>query len=126
MAHRTRFERLMEPGHIGSVRTRNRILKTGSTLGFYPWEDGHIQQKVIDSYEVLAKGGAGIVTVGAAPFGVPPGRGYLMNDDKYLPGMTRLAEAIRKRDCPAFVQMFHLGPMLPPFLVSSGVRPLAA
>jgi 2,4-dienoyl-CoA reductase (NADPH2) len=126
MAGHTEFKRLLEPGYIGSVRTRNRILKTGSTLGFYPWEDGHIQQKVIDSYEALAKGGAGIVTVGAAPLGVPPGRGYLMDDDKYLPGMTRLAEAIRKYDCPAFVQMFHLGPMLPPFLVSSGVRPLAA
>lgn len=126
MARRTRFERLLEPGYIGSVRTRNRILKTGSTLGFYPWEDGHIQQKVIDSYEALAKGGAGIVTVGAAPLGVPPGRGYLMNDDKYLPDMTRLAEAIRKYGCPAFAQMFHLGPMLPPFLVSSGVKPVAA
>jgi 2,4-dienoyl-CoA reductase (NADPH2) len=126
MARRTGFRRLMEPGYLSSVRTKNRILKTGSTLGFYPWEDGHIQQKVIDSYEVLAKGGAGLVTVGAAPLGVPPGRGYLMDDDKYLPSMTRLAEAIRKYDCPAFVQMFHLGPMLPPFLVSSGVRPVAA
>ena len=116
----------MEPGYIGSVRTKNRILKTGSTLGFYPWEGGHIQQKVIDSYEAFAKGGAGLVTVGAAPLGVPPGMGYLMDNDKFLPGMTRLAEAIHKYDCPAFVQMFHLGPMLPPFLVSSGVRPVAA
>ncbi len=121
-----RFRKLLEPGYIGSVRTRNRLLKTGSTLGFYPWEDGHIQQGVIDSYEVLAKGGAGIVTVGAAPLGVPPGRGYLMNDDKYLPDMTRLAEAIRKHDCPAFVQTFHLGPMLPPFLAEAGAEPLAA
>jgi 2,4-dienoyl-CoA reductase (NADPH2) len=126
MAHRTEFKRLMEPGSIGSVRTKNRILKTGSTLGFYPWEDGHIQQEVIDSYEVLARGGAGLVTVGAAPLGVPPGRGYLMNDDKYLPGMTRLAEAIRKYDCPAFAQMFHLGPMLPPHLTGLGVQPVAA
>ena len=126
MASHTRYQMLLEPSTIGSVRTRNRLLKTGSTLGFFPWEDGHIQQGVIDSYEVLAKGGAGIVTVGAAPFGVPPGRGYLMDDDKYLPDMTRLAEAIRKHDCPAFVQMFHLGPMLPPFLVSAGVKPVAA
>jgi 2,4-dienoyl-CoA reductase (NADPH2) len=122
----TKFRRLLEPGYIGAVRTRNRLLKTGSTLGFYPWEDGHIQQKVIDSYEVLAKGGAGIVTVGAAPLGVPPGRGYKMDDDKYLPSMTRLAEAIRKHDCPAFVQTFHLGPMLPPFLVEAGAQSLAA
>jgi 2,4-dienoyl-CoA reductase (NADPH2) len=120
------FHRLLEPGYLGSLRIKNRILKTGSTLGFFPWEDGHIPQKLMDSYENLAKGGAGIVTVGAAPLGVPPGRGYLLNDDKFLPGMTRLAETIRKYDCPAFVQMFHLGPMLPPFLLSSGVKSLAA
>ena len=120
------FRRLMEPGYIGSVRTKNHLLKTGSTLGFYPWEDGNIQKQVIDSYEALAKGGAGIVTVGAAPLGVPPGRGYLMNDDKYLPGMISLAEAIRKHDCPAFAQMFHLGPMLPPHLTGLEVRPVAA
>jgi 2,4-dienoyl-CoA reductase (NADPH2) len=126
MADRARFRMLMEPGYLGSVRTRNRLLKTGSTLGFYPWEDGHIQQEVIDSYEVLAKGGAGIVTVGAAPLGVPPGRGYLMNDDKYLPDMTKLAEAIRRHDCPAFAQVFHLGPMLPPHIAGMGVHPVAA
>lgn len=126
MASPTRYTRLLEPGQIGSVRTKNRILKTGSTIGFYPWADGQIQQEVIDSYEVIARGGAGLVTVGAAPLGVPPGRGYLMNDDRYLPGMTKLADAIRRHDCPAFVQMFHLGPMLPPFLVASGVRAVAA
>ncbi len=122
----TKFRKLLEPSYIGSIRTRNRILKTGSTLGFYPWEDGQIQQGVIDSYEVLAKGGAGIVTTGAAPFGVPPGRGYLMNDDKYLPGMTKLAEAIRKHDCPAFLQTFHLGPMFPPHLAGLGGQAVAA
>lgn len=121
-----RFRRLLEPGRIGSLPIKNRILKTGSTLGFYPWEDGYIQQEVIDSYEALAKGGAGIVTAGAAPLGVPPGRGYKLDDDKYLPGMTRLAESIRKYDCPAFLQTFHLGPMLPPFLVASGQEALAA
>jgi 2,4-dienoyl-CoA reductase (NADPH2) len=120
------FRRLMEPGSIGSVRTKNRILKTGSTLGFYPWEGGHIQQKVIDGYEALAKGGAGIVAAGAAPLGVPPGRGYKMDDDKYLPEMTRLAEAIRKYDCPAFLQMFHLGPMYPPHLTGLGGEALSA
>ena len=121
-----RFRRLLEPGYIGSVRTKSHLLKTGSSMGFFPWEDGNIQQKSIDVYESLAKGGVGLVTAGAAPIGVPPGVGYLMDDDKYLPGMTRLAEAIHKYDCPAFVQMFHLGPMLPPFLLAAGVRPLAA
>ncbi len=122
----TKFRKLVEPGRIGSLTIKNRLLKTGSTLGFYPWEDGNVQQEMIDSYEVLAKGGAGIVTAGAAPLGVPPGRGYKMDDDKYLPSMTKLAEAIRKHDCPAFLQMFHLGPMFPPHLAGLGGQALAA
>jgi 2,4-dienoyl-CoA reductase (NADPH2) len=121
-----RFPKLMEPGYIGSIHTKNHILKTGSTLGFFPWEGGNVQQKVIDGYEALAKGGVGLVTVGAAPLGVPPGVGYRMDDDKYLPSMTRMAESIRKYGCPAFLQMFHLGPMLPPFLVALGQQSLAA
>ncbi len=121
-----RFRKLMEPGYIGSVRTRNRLLKTGASPGFYPWEDGYIQQEAIDIYEGFAKGGAGIVTVGAAPLGVPPGRGYALDDDKYLPRMTEVTEAIRKYDCPAFLQTFHLGPMLPPFLAASGLQSFAA
>jgi len=121
-----KFEKLLEPGRIGVFVLKNRILKMGSTLGFFPWQEGHIQEEVILSYENLAKGGAALVTVGAAPFGVPPGRGYLMNDDKFLPDMTRLAEAIRKHDCIAFVQLFHIGPMLPPFLRSERLYPVAA
>ncbi len=126
MAGSRKFRKLLEPGYIGTVPVKNRILKTGSTIGFFPWEGGNIQQKVIDIYETLAKGGVGLVTVGAAPLGVPPGMGYKMDDDKYLPGMTKLAESIRKYGCPAFLQMFHLGPMLPPFLLASGQQSLAA
>jgi 2,4-dienoyl-CoA reductase-like NADH-dependent reductase (Old Yellow Enzyme family) len=55
MISSTKFRKLLEPGYIGSIRTRNRLLKTGSTLGFYSWEDDNFQQKAIDSYEVLAK-----------------------------------------------------------------------
>src|SRR5512136_229475 len=112
MADNPRFEKLLEPGHIGSVRTRNRLLKTGSSPGFYPWEDGYFQEEGIGFFEAVAKGGAGIVTVGAAPLGVPPGRGYAFDDDKYIPRMAKVVDAIHKHDCPAFIQTFHLGPMM--------------
>jgi len=39
MTGSTKFRKLLEPGYIGSVRTKNHILKTGATLGFYPWEE---------------------------------------------------------------------------------------
>jgi 2,4-dienoyl-CoA reductase-like NADH-dependent reductase (Old Yellow Enzyme family)/thioredoxin reductase len=121
-----KFQKLLEPGYIGSVRTRNRLLKTGASPGFYPWEDGYFQEEGIAYFEALAKGGAGIVTLGAAPLGVPPGRGYAFDDDKYLPRMAKVVDAIHKHDCPAFIQTFHLGPMLPPFLVEMGLESVGA
>ena len=108
-----RFQKLMEPGYIGKMRTRNRIVKMGAQPGFFPYQDGHMQQEVIDYCEALARGGAGLITVGGTPIGAPLGKGYRIDDDKYVPGMSRLTEAIRKHDCPAFLQMFHIGPMLP-------------
>ncbi|MBN1319628.1 MAG: FAD-dependent oxidoreductase [Thermoleophilia bacterium] len=121
------YERLMEPGLIGAVRTRNRLIKTGSTIGFFPWDEGKIQQEVLDIYDTIAKGGAGLVTIGGAPLGVPGGRGFAIDDDKYLPSMSRLAEVIRKNDCPAFVQLFHVGPMMPAERAEAGgFEPVAA
>jgi len=114
----------MEPGYIGKIRTRNRILKMGATPGFLPYEDGYVQQKIIDLYEAIAKGGAGMVTINASPIGGLPGRGFEMDDDKYIPRLTELANAIRKHDCPAFSQMFHIGPWLPnPYTVSASSLP---
>lgn len=66
MTSSKRFQKLLEPGYIGSVPTRNRLLKTGSTPGFFPWEGGNIQQKMIDYFEALARGGVGLVTVGGS------------------------------------------------------------
>jgi 2,4-dienoyl-CoA reductase (NADPH2) len=126
MANRD-YQRLMQPGVIGAVRTKNRLIKTGSTIGFFPWQDGNIQPEVLDVYETIAKGGAGLVTIGGAPLGVPPGRGFAIDDDKYIPAMSRLAEVIRRHDCPAFVQVFHVGPRVPVELArSAGIEPLAA
>jgi 2,4-dienoyl-CoA reductase-like NADH-dependent reductase (Old Yellow Enzyme family) len=42
MTSRSRFEKLMEPGYIGQVRTRNRIIKTASGGGFVE-KDGEQQ-----------------------------------------------------------------------------------
>lgn len=116
----------MEPGRIGSLQLKNRIVKVGATPGFFPWEGGHIQTQAIAYYEALAKGGAGLVTVAGAPLGVPPGIGYRTDDDLFLPGLTKVAEAIASYDCHPFLQLFHLGPMLPPFLVDAGVESVAA
>jgi 2,4-dienoyl-CoA reductase-like NADH-dependent reductase (Old Yellow Enzyme family) len=40
-----KFKKLMEPGYIGSVRTRNRILMTGAHAGFHEYQDGYVQEE---------------------------------------------------------------------------------
>jgi 2,4-dienoyl-CoA reductase (NADPH2) len=123
-----RYKKLLEPGHIGSVKVRMRLIKTGSNPGFYRYEDGNVPRQIIDYYEALAAGGAGLVTVGAGeidyPIGTVPTWGYRMDEEKYIPGLKKLADAIHKHGAPAFIQEFHMGPMHPE--IASGQQPIAA
>ena len=128
MARAKRFKRLMEPGYIGSVRTRNRILKTGAHAGFHKYIDGFFPQGALDYYESIARGGAGIVTIGAAdinpPIGLVPNEGYRLDEDKYIPSVAQVADVIHKYDCPAFIQLFQMGPMHPGAM--TGLTPVSS
>ncbi len=108
-----KYPKLFEPGYIGSVKTRNRMLRMGASPGFAAYEDGYVQQYYFDFYEAIAKGGIGLITIGAAPLGAPPGKGFLITDDKYIPRLKQLNDMIHKYDCPTLVQLFHIGPWLP-------------
>lgn len=125
---RKKYELLLQPGYIGPVRTKMRLIKTGANPGFFPYDDGKMHQQIVDYYEALAAGGVGLVTVGAGeidyPIGTVPNHGYRHDDLKYVPNLQRVTEAIHKYECPAFIQLFHMGPMHPEAL--TGFQPIAA
>jgi 2,4-dienoyl-CoA reductase (NADPH2) len=50
--------------------------------------------------------------------------GYRMDEERFIPSLKRIADAIHKHDCPAFIQIFHMGPMHPQMV--SGLQPIAA
>jgi 2,4-dienoyl-CoA reductase-like NADH-dependent reductase (Old Yellow Enzyme family) len=81
------FRRLLEPGYIGGLKTRNRIIKTASGTSFVE-PTGFMSQRAIDYYESLARGGVGLLIVESCgveyPLGVqhPPVQLHL-DDDKY-------------------------------------------
>ncbi len=116
------FEHLLQPGRIGSLRTKNRIIKNG-THNFFDTEDSVQNDRNIDFYDVLAQGGVGLIVVASAPL-IDDTRGYRIDADEFIPGFARLAETIHRHDCPALVQLFHVGPMSPPFF--NGPQPTAA
>lgn len=111
------FQRLLEPGYIGGLKTRNRIIKTASGTSFVE-PTGYMSQRAIDYYENLARGGVGLLIVESCgveyPLGVqhPPVQLHL-DDDKYIPGYRELTDAVHKQGCPVFIQFQHAGPWNP-------------
>lgn len=113
-----RFEKLLEPFTIGSVKTRNRIIKTGASTCYWHEDDLQMNEKTLAFYEALAKGGVGLLIVESPTVDYPVGarwrRRYRIDDDKYIGGLAQLAEVIHRHNCPTFLQLWHDGPWQSP------------
>ena len=108
-----RFEKLLEPYHIGLVKTRNRIIKTGATTMYWHQDELHMNETTKAFYEAIAKGGVGLLIVESPTIDYPLGtrwrEQYRIDDDKYIEGLSELVQVIHKHGCPTFMQMVHLG-----------------
>ena len=117
MTGNVRFKKLLEPGYIGQVRTRNRIIKTASGTS-YVEPTGYIGERAKAYYETLAKGGVGLLIVECSgveyPDGVHHGQcQFHLDDDKYIPSYSELTQVVHKHGCPIFIQFEHAGPWNP-------------
>ena len=112
-----KFEKLLQPGQIGRVTTRNRMIKTANGTSFIE-RDGYVGDRVLAYYETMAKGGVGLLISESCgveyPLGVqhPPVQFHL-DDDKYIPSYAELAKVVHKHGCPLFIQFQHAGPWNP-------------
>lgn len=112
------YEKLLEPGKIGSVQTRNRLVKTGASMCYWHSDHTHMAPKALAYYGALAKGGVGLLIVEAPVVDWPTGtrwkERYRIDDDRYLPGLVELADEIHSHGCPTFLQLWHDGPWQSP------------
>ncbi len=113
MASNVEFEKILEPGYIGSVKTRNRIIKTGAGMLMWNDQETHMNEKMLAFYESMARGGVGLLVVEAPAIEYPRGvrwpQRYRIDDDKFIPGLKELVDIIHKHNCPTFMQMNHDG-----------------
>ena len=100
---------LFQPITINRMVVKNRIFMPAMHLnmaGNYAVTD-----RLVDFYAERARGGAGMITVGYATVdersGNPGNIGA--HKDLYLPGLTRLATAIRENGARSSVQLNHAG-----------------
>ncbi|WP_206472605.1 NAD(P)/FAD-dependent oxidoreductase [Dietzia sp. KRD202] len=107
----TSFPRLMSPGRIGPMETPNRIVLPAMDMNVS--EDGEIEQREIDHYVARAAGGAGLIITGACAIAFPVGAASLkepgLSDDRYIPGLKALADAVHAAGSKLCVQSTHHG-----------------
>jgi len=120
------FPKLFEPGRIGTMEMRNRIIMPpmGSA---HATTGGYVTERMKDYYEARARGGVGLVVVevtavDAATSMDMPGR-LVVDDDKFTPGLSELAEVIHKHGAKAALQLHHAGRVAKSSL--TGRQPLA-
>ncbi len=126
MAIEKKFSKLFEPVSIGGMEIRNRIVKSAmhTQLGS---EDGYVTDRLLDYYEEIAAGGAGMIIVEYNAIDALIGRAgehqLLIDDDKFLPGLAKLARVIQKHGAKAVMQLHHAGRVALASLLTKGAQP---
>jgi 2,4-dienoyl-CoA reductase-like NADH-dependent reductase (Old Yellow Enzyme family)/thioredoxin reductase len=101
--------RLFQPGRIGGVEVRNRIVMAPMGVG-YCTEFGYITDRAVAFYEARAGGGVGLISTGGAyvaDIGQSPAHHMGIYDDEHVPGLRRLAGAIKAHGAASFIQLIQ-------------------
>ena len=106
----SQFKKLFEPGMIGNVRIRNRIISSPMERN-YANRDGSVTQRYIDNLVAKAKGGVGLILT-ESTYVDPRGKGRVYQlgcyDDKLIPGLKRMTEAVHKQGAKIGLEL-HFG-----------------
>lgn len=112
MVRKGKLEKLLEPFQIRQVKLKNRMVKAPYS-SVTADRDGYVTDEGLSFYEAVARGGIGLSIVEATaidPLGVSGSPRLVIFDDKFIPGLRKLAGTIHKYDCPVFLQLHHAGP----------------
>ncbi len=113
------YEYLFSPVRINRLEIKNRIAYP--SLGLLFSYDRKLNERYYHFFEEIARGGAGIVTVG--PVGVDfVGSGIAtlgLDKDEDVESFQRLTNVIREKGAVPWIQLFHGGAYVHPFLIDN-------
>ena len=101
---------LYKASKIGSLEIKNRFIMTPMNLAYC--HKGYVSDQLIEFYRARAKGGVGLIIVGAV--GVDPDRVNTASvmqiyKDSFIPGLKKLTKAIHAEGAKIFPQIWHPG-----------------
>ncbi len=109
--HGYRFPLLFNPITVGGLQLKNRLVALPVHTGFAN-PDGSVGSWMHDCYARLARSGAGMVVVAntaVSQDGVVSRYNLRIDKDAFIPGLARLAAAIKENGAVACIQLNHAG-----------------
>ncbi|MCL5960164.1 MAG: NADH:flavin oxidoreductase [Chloroflexi bacterium] len=112
MAANPFFPRLFEPGQIGNLKLKNRLVMAPLTTNMAS-PTGEVTQGQIDHYAESARGGVGLVIIEATCVDSPVGKlvscETCLDAEKFIPGHFALVEAVHAEGAKVGLQLHHAG-----------------
>ena len=117
--------KLWEPFRIGSMELKNRVVMPPMVVR-YASDDGYVTERTKNYYAARAKSGVALIIV-EATYIHPCGQAFAnqlgISDDKFIPGMKELVQAVHRHGAKIAIQIHHGGREANSKL--SGMQPVA-
>jgi len=106
------FQHILSPFKFGNIEVKNRI-EFGPACYMLASHDGYVTREMSAYYQNMARGGAGIITIGESPIdnGYAQAHQFQLNlgDDKVINGLSILAEAVHRFGAKISIEIAHSG-----------------
>lgn len=104
------MEKLFEPIKIRNMELKNRVVMPAMHTGLA--KNGFITKRSIDFYEERARGEVGLIIIGGC-YTEHLGRSLpnmiSISEDKFIPGLVDMAEAVHRHHGKIAAQLYHAG-----------------
>lgn len=106
------YDAILAPGTIGPMAMKNRMIMSAMGLNTST-EEGVITDEEIEYYRRRAQGGVALIQVGSVTIGHPDflvaPKETAISDEKHIPQLKKLADALHACDCKLSMQLHHGG-----------------
>jgi 2,4-dienoyl-CoA reductase (NADPH2) len=104
-----KYPHLFSPIQVNTMVLKNRIVMTAMHLGYTP--GGQVTDRLVGFYALRARGGAGLIIVGGCTIDPWAGMADMISikDDTFLPGLERLASAVKGGGAKIAAQLYQAG-----------------
>lgn len=100
---------LFTPIRIGTLELPNRIMMSPA-FSNSATPEGEVSDYTVKHYVARARSGVGLIMVehtSVSSLYIHPGRRLRVSDDRYIPGLARLARAVHEAGCKIGLQLAH-------------------